>query len=61
MLLQVHQFPVMKILFLKFSSWRDNQIDEDIDDGDVDVKDPNRPSIILLEEALDKLYNHSSL
>ena len=51
----------MKKLLLNSDPEQDNQIDQDIDDGDVDLEDPNRPLIIRLEETLDKLYNHASL
>ena len=37
----------------------DNEIDEDIDGVDAEVKASNLPSNIELEEALDKLYNIS--
>ena len=57
MLLQPYHFLDIAAKFL--DPEEDNGIDEDIDDIDVEVEGPNRPSDIELEEALDKLFNLS--
>ena len=55
MLLQPYHFPDIAAKFL--DPEEDNGIEEDIDDIDVEVEGPNRPSDIELEEALDHISN----